>query len=84
MSDGAQIDYLALARVGIANPDRRPDGSGLDDGVPLPKWHRKGEAIAMRQSGKTLRTIAAEIGVSHEAVRDWTRGITTQEPRHDR
>lgn len=61
------------------NPDHRPDGSGLDDGVPLSRWlvngRKKDRARVMRAEGKTLRAIAAEIGVSHETVNAWTKGM---------
>lgn len=58
--------------------DNRPDLSGLDHGPPLPRsivngW-KKDKAIALYCEGKTLRGIAAEIGVSHETVRVWTTG----------
>lgn len=76
MSD---IDYLVLARIGLTNPDHRPDGSGLDDGVPLPRAYVNGrkrdEAIRRRRAGETLRAIAADLGVSHETVNVWTAGV---------
>ena len=69
------VDCVALARIGLTNPDRQPDGSGLDDGPPLPKNSHKMAAVERWRAGGTLRTVAAEFGVSHETVRYWTRGM---------
>ena len=67
---------------GLETPDCQPDGSGLDDGVPLPrkmvKDRKKSDAISLRLDGKTYRSIAAQIGVSHETVRIWTAGVMRQ------
>lgn len=76
----SRIDYIALARIGITNPDRRPDNSGLDDGPPLPRAQRhvklREDAQILVANGATLREAADALGVSHETVRVWTEGVT--------
>jgi len=75
------IDYVAMLQKGIENPDRRPDGSGLDDGPPLPRSYvnmaKKILAREMWMRCMTLRDISKELKVSHETVRVWTNGLSS-------
>lgn len=66
--------------------DGQPKRTGLDDGPPLPAhviraW-KKPRAIAMFQSGATLRQIGAALDISHETARVWCRGISRPRPHH--
>ena len=60
--------------------DHKPDGSGLDDGPPLPRsisiGGKRSQIVAEWKAGATLRALSAKYDVSHETVRGWTETET--------
>ena len=56
--------------------DHKPDGTGLDDGPPLPRSvanaNKRERVVAEWKDGATLRVLGERHGISHETVRAWT------------